>query len=549
MNSSIDLAGNCLPKRNEDANSRSINACKKFREYGFYLLITCVLLQLIIDSSIKNIIGVIIVFFTALIVFAIIIRASVIRAAPLPALIVIGFNMATMSGALVTQTLYFKPLTYNLLASEHTFTALVLYQIALLAALLFFMSGRVFFRVSNFLRSNIFTPLGLLRAPSPIQVWIMGVFGLVAIIASIDFNHVVKYGDAGPKFIEAFGYLAFAPLILPVLGYIFPNNMQYASIKNHYKYLFVYLIILVVVNISANTRGGFAAPVANLCLIIFLLLLMGQLVITNAVRRWLVAGVAIAALMTPVISDLATAMVVVRGERTQITTTQLLVKTLDAFQNKKEIETYRKLQKENIGTNDYEEDYITNPFLTRLILTKFTDNMFSLTDVRAGRHADVIWEVTEKTLIGLFPTPLLRFFGSDLNKEDLRFSMGDVLYAAQNGFGLGEYKLGSSVAHGVALMGVASFLVIIPMFLIVFIAVQSFTLSTGGWLVVSPLILLQLISLYYLPISDSFFGPVMYLLRTLPQNILIYILVFHASWLIVSAFQLILRPGNKVIRY
>ena len=527
----------------------AVNACKKLREYGFYMLVVCVVLQLFIDTSFRNVASVTAVFFTAIIVFAVTIRASVIRVAPLPVVIVIGFNIATMSGALVTQTLYFKPLTYNLLVPEHTFPALILFQTALLATLILFLSGSIFFKVSDFFRSKIYIPLGLLKAPSPLQIWIMGVFGLIAIISSIDFNHVVKYGDAGPKFIEAFSYLAYAPLILPALAYTFPDNAQYTSIQNHYKFLLPYLVVLVVVGVSANTRGGFAAPVANLGLILFLLLMLGQFVLTRAARRWFLVGVVIAALMTPIISDLATAMVVVRGERENISTTQLVEKTFDAFHNKKEIEVYRKLQKENIGTNDYEEDYITNPFLTRLILTKFTDNMLSLTDVRNGRHAEVIWGVTNKMLIAMLPTPVLKFFGSNLDKEDIRFSVGDLLYAIQNGFGLGEYKLGSSVAHGIALMGFASFLVIIPMFLIVFIALQSFSISIGGWVIFSPLILLQLISLYYLPVSDSFLGPVMYLIRTLPQNILIYILVFYASWLIASTMQLMTRPRIKMVEY
>ena len=549
MNNPNTLAGNQLSEHMGNPFANSVRACKKLRGLGFYLLTLCVLFQIFIDSSIQNIASVAAVYFTALIIFAITVRAKMFRLAPLPVVIVTGFNMATMSGALVTQTLYFKPLIYNLAVPEYTFPALILFQMGLLAAFLLFANSSIFFKASDFVRTNVLTPAGLLKAPLPSQVWLMGIFGLFAIVSSIDFNQAVKYGDAGPKFVEGFIYLAFMPFILPALAYIFPNNSQYTSIQGHYKFLLPYFVVLVLLGISANTRGGFAGPAANLCLILFLLFVMGQLVFTRFARGGLLFGAIMIVMASPTISDLATAMVVVRGERDKVSTEQLILKTFDAFQDKKEIESYRKLQQEITGTNDYEENYITNPFLTRLILTKFTDNMLSLKHVRDGQHADVVWEVTIKTLIGLFPTPVLRFFGSKLNKEDIRFSIGDALYAVQNGIGLGEYKLGSSVAHGVALMGAISYLVIIPIFLIVFIAVQSFTFATGGLIVLSPLILLQLISLYYLPIGDSFLGPISFLVRTLPQNILTYILAFHCAWFIAALVQFVISPRRKPVRY
>jgi len=170
--------------------------------------------------------------------------------------------------------------------------------------------------------------------------------------------------------------------------------------------------------------------------------------------------------------------------------------------------------------------------------------MLSLNAVGSGQRAGFIWEFTEKTLIALFPTPVLRFFGSSLDKDDLRFSMGDVLYAAQYGtnIGINNYKLGSSVAHGIALMGVMSCLAIVPMFLILFVAMQSLTSTKNNIVIMSPVILMQLITLYYISAGDSYFMPLHFLLRTFPQNILIYFLAFHFARMIAD---LIIFIGNS----
>lgn len=527
----------------------SKQACRNLRKYNFYILTICVLSQLFIDASIENIISVLTVFFASLITLSMVMRVDVVRLAPLPALIVAGFNMSTMSGALVVQTFYLKPLVYNLAVPEYTFPALVLFQSSLLLALFFFTKASLFLNISKAVNSNFFMPLGMLKAPFPLQIWIMGIFGLIAIRISTDFNQSVVYGDVGGKLISGFNYLAFAPFLLPALPLIFPNNSKYLFIRSNYKFLLPYFAAVIVVGISANTRGGFAGPIANLGLLLVMLFLLGQLVVTKMIRRWLMAGAVLIMLASSIISDLAVAMVVVRGEREQSTATELVAKTFHAFQSKKELDAYVKFQKEITGTGDYEENYISNPFLARLIVTKFTDNMLSLSVVRDGRRSDAIWEMTEKPLIAMLPTPVLRFFGSRLNKEDVRYSMGDALYAAQNGIGMGTYKLGSSVAHGLALMGLLSFIVVIPIFLVVFIAVQSLTLLKNNMVVISPVILLQLISLYYISIDDSFFGPIVFFMRTLPQTIFIYILAFQFSLLLVYLANFFGNPQKNMARY
>ena len=201
-------------------------------------------------------------------------------------------------------------------------------------------------------------PLGMLKAPFPLQIWIMGIFGLIAIRISTDFNQSVVYGDVGGKLISGFNYLAFAPFLLPALPLIFPNNSKYLFIRSNYKFLLPYFAAVIVVGISANTRGGFAGPIANLGLLLVMLFLLGQLVVTKMIRRWLMAGAVLIMLASSIISDLAVAMVVVRGEREQSTATELVTKTFHAFQSKKELDAYVKFQKEITGTGDYEENYI-----------------------------------------------------------------------------------------------------------------------------------------------------------------------------------------------
>jgi len=228
-------------------------------------------------------------------------------------------------------------------------------------------------------------------------------------------------------------------------------------------------------------------------------------------------------------------MVVVRSTRGSIPTTELIKNTFLTAIDRETVENFRQEQEVLSGSGEYEEYYLTNPFLSRLIQTKFVDNTLALKGVRSGRYSDYLWDVTIKKLKALLPTPAFKIFGIKLNKEDLEFSMGDELQHVEYGSSLGGYVTGSEVGHGIGLMGPLMFFVVIPLFLAVFIALQSLTATSRGYVVITPVILLQLIQVYYLACDDSLIVPISFILRRLPQDILLYWLIFKATgWLSVN---------------
>ena len=276
--------------------------------------------------------------------------------------------------------------------------------------------------------------------------------------------------------------------------------------------------------------------ITNLGMAAILLMLLGQLRVTARLRRGLVVGAVMALMVAPLAADLAIAMVVVRGDRNEVTGTELVALTISAFADKPALENYRKAVANNAGMGIYDENYLSNPFVARFVNTKFFDNTLSYEDVRGGNRADQLWGVTLDKIGAFLPTPVLRGLGIDINKRDLEFSMGDALYNAQTGSGLGGYRTGSPVGHGMALMGPLVFFAAVPLFILAFMAVQSLTFPVGSFIVISPVILLQLMSVYSLAVGDSLIEPIGLMLRTLPQNILIYWMVYQGSrW--VSGFR------------
>ena len=514
-----------------ESTVRSVRTCRQARRLALGGLLICAFGQLLIDASARNLVCVFIAVIMSAITFHFVIRGSVFRALPLPALTVLGFNVSTMSGALIAQTASLRSLMFNLRVPEITFALCALFQVSLLVALFTFLSSSTLRAASRTVSRRLFKRMGIMQTPTPGQLWIMGFMGSAAMAwtASQGYSGQIQYGDVGSKFVTGLGYLAFAPFVLPILEKAFP--LAHPSIRGKISSwpLIGYLALLVLIAMIRNSRGTFAMGVANLGMATLVLILMGQLHVTSKLRRRLAIGAVIMLIAAPILNDLAIAMVVVRGQRTEVSSIELVRRTLSAFNDKEALKDYRQAVAMLTGGGEYEEIYLANPFVARFVQTKFFDNSLSYEDVRTGQHTSYLWNVTLDKIMAYLPTPALTLLGIDINKENIQFSVGDALYNAHSGTGLGGYRTGSPIGHGMGLMGPLTFVAAIPLFLLAFMALQSLTISVGSFVVISPMILLQLMSVYGLAVSDSLHEPIGLMLRGLPQNILIYWMAFHST--------------------
>lgn len=514
---------------------RSVRYCQRGRRLIGIVLPLCVLGQMLIDFSGINVLCATIAAVASVVTFQFVLRSAVVRAAPLPTLVVLGFNVATLSGALVAQTFSLRSLIFNLQVPVVTFAGCALFQMSLLLALLWFANSRLPRWIARQIAAKLVTPMGVFRQPATTHLWLMGALGagIMAWSSTVAYTDTVEYGDVGTKFFMGLMYLAYAPFLIPVLQAAFPqsNPGRGANLA----VLLGYLVLLVAIGMARNSRGAFALGIANLGMALLILVLLGQQAIGRRLRRALIAGTIAIFVFMPVLSDLATAMVVVRGERGSISSTELIKRTIETFQDKSELEHYRSVIS-LVNANQYDEIYLGNPFLARFVKTKFFDNTLASESVRSGGQAAYFWDVTIDKTLAFLPTPALRLLGVNVDKANLAFSMGDAIASRTSGMGLGGYATGSPLGHGLALMGGFIYLAAIPLFLMAFIGLQSLTSMSNGLVVISPVMLLQLMSIFGLASGDSLLDVIGLLMRGLIQSTVLYALVFLLVRLFTKAF-------------
>jgi hypothetical protein len=188
---------------------------------------------------------------------------------------------------------------------------------------------------------------------------------------------------------------------------------------------------------------------------IFVLLLMVGTIKMNLVRT-LFVGAVVLAFMVTVGADISIAMRVTRGDRNKLSPEELMLNTcrlLIADRGR-----LGKLRSMIAGGDDSSEAwYIKSPTFARLISTQFLDRALSVSYELNEKEIEEVRQRERDLVFTALPDPLLRLFGSSVDKSYVAsFSMGDLLLymsGRRGAFDIGYLSTGGFIGDGYAAYG------------------------------------------------------------------------------------------------
>lgn len=456
-------------------------------------------------------------------------RQSMLERSPLSILMLLGLLLCTTGGAIIVQTLSWRPLTFNLFVPEYTFAVASAYIVVALATHAGYSRSTTFQALRASLNSRIFRPLGLLAPPSRTTLWVMGAIGVAAlwVAGTHAAASSIEFGDVRGKLLQALIPFAAAPFLIPFLGPLFPVHAG-ESRALPWPPLGIYALALGALALARNSRGSFAVVILLVLLCVGLTMLLRRVRLTS--KHLAIAGI-IGAISIPafsVLSNFSTAMLITRASRDDLGPVALIRQTASVASNKAVLQHKRQI--DSVIANGYNEIYVANPFLARVVIIKFLDLNLQHSRDLGSTQTKVAREVAVSRALAGLPTPILRSLGLSVDKNDLRYSSGDLYRFFASRGQLGGYTSGSSVADGLVLFG-AAFWLLCPLFFI-----ASFTFFDGlsatshrGWLVISTFAGFQLTYIFTQSlIAESISGQLVTAARIIPQNIIIYLIIFHS---------------------
>lgn len=486
--------------------------------------------QLLIDFTTLNIAASCIVLVTSILISVYIARTNAIHTEPVSTFAIFGFAMTTQVGAMLIQSLAWSSLSNGLRQPVETFATLFMYLIVALVAHSFF---RVLMKNKKSTKASYLEKLKLYEVPSSRMLWIMGWFGVLAIFFGYR-------DDVVSKIWAGFRLFIYAPFLVPI--YIGLIGESYVNNKTReYFFLINWLVLLILFGILLSMRSIIFTGVMVTSLFYLLAALQSNLIVkSKQVFRLSLFFVLIFAIAGPA-SDLATSIQIARNSQGN-----RFVNTIKAFQDPSAIEKYKASNIIARSYSAYDEAYIDNTILQRLVETKFHDNALYFSSNLTENNKIILADKTIDFLYGLLPQPMLDFLKIDVDKINLRYSMGDTLANLARGIPLGGYRTGSAFAQGQALFG----LLFIPFYFMICMAIfyimNLLTKKTATGVLVSAPALLLIWNFFQTGIAgESLHSMLGSIFRNHIQFVLLYLILY---W-IFRIFNItnVIKKNNKLI--
>ncbi|MGB2833338.1 MAG: hypothetical protein WBC07_10330 [Methylotenera sp.] len=499
--------------------------------------------QFVIDFSTENIAAACIVLASSIVVLLYINWTEAIQTHPLSTFAIFGFCMTTQLGALLAQSASWASLANGLRQPIETFATLAMFQgVAVIAHIIYrgFTTPKTS-KKSSLIR-NLFEKLGLYSRPSAGTLWVMGLIGL--------FNLLIGFASqsASTKVSQGIMFLAWAPFLIPM--YVIQDGPSYCDVKKNYFFLFFFMSVIVLIGLAVNARGPMLSGFMTIALFALLTAMRSiKPVVASKVMKIGMVGILISVLSIP-LADLATAMVIARKSRDHVSAAKMIENTIYYFQQPDLIKAYQEKGKVLNVQSNYDETYFASPLVSRLVETKFHDNTLYFSAQLSSKAKEDLMKITSDFFWTTLPDPMLKLMGVDLEKKNMKFSIGDyVTYLTLGGNPLGYYRTGSALAQGLAILGPVFPIIYLIICLILFLAMDFLAFrASSGQVFISALGMLGIWRLFQYGITaESLHLIFMSVVRGLPQNIALYLTVYYVSQLIVKLLASVFRVSKSQV--
>lgn len=505
-------------------NQTFLSIFKKWMSYAVFL---GVILQNIFFFTAANFIGTFFVFLTWCIINKVVLKRHNFRKHSFSCFLILGFYFTQFGLPTIFTLLEGKPLIFNLNYPVSVFIHSFLAFLALLGAFILYKNHLNALRkfLTSFLKR-----LNFYEIPTKIQFWLIGIMGLSSIVVErviFDGYGEDKTSSEFLSFITGIQPYSYLPLLL-LFPAVFSDSKNYEKLKVSRLLLLVYIAVLVILGIMANSRGLFMQGITTVGLVYFLGLILGRLDFQIIRARNVLIAFSGIWLITGPLSDLGTAMVAVRGLRGDIPPKALMEATLRTYQDKDALKAYRELS--DFKVRDWDESYFNNIFLSRFSNLKYSDA--SLQQAFQIRNPDgQMQDIVYGKYLSVIPQPLLDLLGVPLDKNFYgNASFGDFLYMRNSGTGYGGFRTGNFLGMGLATFGWWYLGVLFIGVILLFNFIDSFILYEKGTYHLSVIGLLSILFCFtYFGVStpsESVTNVFHYITRGWIQTVLLYILLF-----------------------
>lgn len=513
--------------------------------------IIAAIIQLIFFLDGPNLYCIVVTLGLSLIAYKVIGKPIYVQEFPLSTISVLLFIFSSLTLPLVVSSIEFRPITRNLVVPIDVISYVALTVITVLIAHWIYRGTIIPRKARQFLSEKVNRKFGLFKNPGYSQLWMMGIIGVLCLFYkayALQTKGAVGNASILSKVITGMIPFAYAPFLIP-----FSKMYSTKPFKVTGKIVIPLLIFfgpIVAAAVLRNDRSDFAMAPVIMLLALAIGLLTQRIKLIKINFKVLIPAAMMVIIVYPLLADLAIAMIIVRKQYGKQGAREQVDLTLELMTHREDIK--RMMDMLNTDTAKvYDESYYnsSNVFLDRFANLKFHDNSlvegYAMNDGQLAQLADFSFY---NALAG-FPDPVLRLMGIDMDKTRYNtMSVGDYFLYLNTGTGLGGFKVGSVIGHGITLFGMFFFPIFGCIIICYFCVIDGLTyrrkvsvesIRTHDWRMeikpvyglpfIAPMVLLNALDMLNPYRWGSLAEIPLFILRDMPQNIFLYVLIFTTT--------------------
>ncbi len=397
-------------------------------------------------------------------------RQDMLRRYPISGLMLLGYTFSYFTlpplGQLLSLHTIVNHLQYPITDLSYAFIGLL----ALLGGHLLYVNVPLFGTLRGVLRKQFYGRLGFYRAPNWPQLWLMGATGIFAVLLAD--GHTSGSSGITNAILQGLRPFVYVPYIALLPAAWAPIR---SVPRGYHLGLLLYTGVLLALAMIVNSRTYLLMGFSSLLIVYLFLLAAGQVSLPKLRLRYVLLAAITTLLFIGPVSQLAMTMVLVRGERTDLTQMQLLSKTWSTFSSG-HVEQRYKMLTTAMSTGVGDDIYFDNLFLNRVGNMKFVDIAVNEQRALSPAAAHNFTHIEEQQILSILPTPALNFLGINVDKKMVTSgSSGDfLLYAASgNSYVIGGFRQGSLLVNLAVVFGYLWPLILLLLGALVFAVVDA----------------------------------------------------------------------------
>lgn len=503
-----------------------------FKEKSTIFLIIGIFIETLFFFSVENIIASFVLLYGWYLIKTIVLTYKNMILYPVSFLMILGWGIFHFLMPIPLTLLEMKPVTFNMDVPLLTF----IHQFLFVSVIVF--THRIYtqsFKTGNFFR-RVLSKTTFYNIPTNRQIWITSILALLSSYY-LYFIFGVWQSDVSERtplthIANILSTFIWMPLII-----LFPRFRNAQYLTSDKKYVLLYSILVVIIGIASNVRTLLLSGVVIFILMYCVGVLYGYYNIKKLLTpKKIIISLVVIYMISGVIIDIGYAMVYVRQDKYNISTSAFLSKTIDVFQNKQMLEKIKKIDVGGKMDSKYlfvrwDEHYLDNSVLNRFCNLKISDAcLFHATNIgyaNTNMQTDFLYQIA-----AFSPNIALNLFGISYAKklEASSYSMTDYLYSLSSHeiTAKGSFIIGSIPGLGMAIFSYWYLAVIIPLFLVIFAMFDSFVRLKHGVLEYSYLFYTMLISIInYFNDRHVFMYEFRFVLRTYIETVITFLIIMR----------------------